>query len=425
MYIFPLLFINIRLLMYTGFMGERNYGSVHWAMKFLWSVARGGVSLLFHRNTIRVNALEKRIKGPAVIVCNHVSMFDWYFVSQAVRHSPFHMVMGRYFLGEKRFDNLMKVGGVIPKAVFAHDNASAIASMRALRRGAVLAVFPEARLGVSGRLESIPLENIAMLKRLALPVYGVHIDGASLMNPKWGHRRDGALVEVSAKQLFDGETLSKASLQDVEAALYRYVWFDDYAFLERHPEVHYRCKSPAEKLENAAWVCPGCGKEFTLKSKGATITCSECGFTAVMDDRFRLSRGPATAQGWYDLAVDHLYQEAAAAGDAFRLASPVTLKVLSHAKGKGQREAGEGTCILDRNGLSYRGTMDGRDIRLDFPLEGMYVLPFGSGKNWISYDDKTFCYIFCPEEPRSCTKWYVASACLKGIPLPQNRKGFS
>jgi 1-acyl-sn-glycerol-3-phosphate acyltransferase len=392
-------------------------------MGLLWALARMGGGAALGGDVVRIKPIACKIQGPAIIVANHVSMFDWYFISQAVGHVHIHMVMGRYFLGEKAFDTLLRYGGVIPKSVFAHDNASAIASMRALRRGGILAVFPEARLGVSGRLESIPMENIMMIKRLAVPVYGVHIDGASLMNPKWGAFRNGALVEVSARPLFSSEELKELSLETVRERLYGYLWYDDYSFLLRHPEIHYRTKNPAEHLENAVWICPRCKAKYTLVSNGDVIGCSSCGLSATMDDRFGLSAGPETAQGWYDLAVDDLYAEAEAAGTGYRLLSHVTLALLAHKNGMAQRKAGSGECMLDRTGLTYSGTMDGKTTSLFFPLEAMYVLPFGSGKNWVAYNDKGVCFIFRPDEKRACAQWYVASAYLKGIPLPRYRSG--
>lgn len=403
-------------------MKTRNYGLPYRSMGFLWALARLGGGVMLKGDTIHARPFSHAIKGPAIVVSNHVSMFDWYFITRALPHTALHMVMGRYFLGVKWFDTLLRHGGVIPKAVFAHDNASAIASMRALRRGGVLAVFPEARLGVSGRLESIPQENIVMIKRLGLPVYSVHIDGASLMNPKWGARRDGALVDVSAKQLFTEEEIKGTSLDAVRDALYQDLWFDDFQFLADHPEIHYRVEKPAEHLEYAVWSCPKCGAKYTLESDGNHIHCTACGLSATMDDRYGLSDGPATAQGWYDNAVDRLYAEADKEGEGYQLTSPVTLALLTHKNKQGQRVAGRGVCVLDKNGLSYQGTQDGTDVHLSFPLDGMYVLPFGAGKNWVSYNDKAECFIFRPDEKRMCSQWYVASAWLKGIPLPRYRE---
>ncbi|MCH3906921.1 MAG: 1-acyl-sn-glycerol-3-phosphate acyltransferase [Sphaerochaeta sp.] len=354
-------------------MKTRNYGLPYRSMGFLWALARLGGGVMLKGDTIHARPFSHAIKGPAIVVSNHVSMFDWYFITRALPHTALHMVMGRYFLGVKWFDTLLRHGGVIPKAVFAHDNASAIASMRALRRGGVLAVFPEARLGVSGRLESIPQENIVMIKRLGLPVYSVHIDGASLMNPKWGARRDGALVEVSARQLFTAEEIKGTSLDAVRDALYQDLWFDDFQFLADHPEIHYRVEKPAEHLEYAVWSCPKCGAKYTLESDGNHIHCTACGLSATMDDRYGLSDGPATAQGWYDNAVDRLYAEADKEGEGYQLTSPVTLgtpdpQEQARATSRGTRgmRAGQERPFLPRHpGWNGRPSLlsVGRDVR--------------------------------------------------------------
>ncbi|MFA6775825.1 MAG: 1-acyl-sn-glycerol-3-phosphate acyltransferase, partial [Sphaerochaetaceae bacterium] len=89
-------------------MGMKNYGQQYRSMGLLWALARMGGGVALGRDVVRIKPIACRIQGPAIIVSNHVSMFDWYFISQAVGHVRIHMVMGRYFLGEKAFDTLLR-----------------------------------------------------------------------------------------------------------------------------------------------------------------------------------------------------------------------------------------------------------------------------------------------------------------------------
>lgn len=77
------------------------------------------------------------------------------------------------------------------------------------------------------------------------------------------------------------------------------------------------------------------------------------------------------------------------------------------------RLAGEGVCVLDKTGLTYKGTDDGVEIEKFFPLSQIYRLLFGAGEDFEIYEGKEIWY-FQPEERRSCVAWYVVSGLLKG-----------
>jgi tetratricopeptide (TPR) repeat protein len=75
------------------------------------------------------------------------------------------------------------------------------------------------------------------------------------------------------------------------------------------------------------------------------------------------------------------------------------------------RHGGHGTCTLTRAGLTYRGTKDGETVELSFPLQSIYRLLFGAGKNFEIYNGKEILF-FVPEEKRSAVDWYMASMIL-------------
>jgi hypothetical protein len=75
------------------------------------------------------------------------------------------------------------------------------------------------------------------------------------------------------------------------------------------------------------------------------------------------------------------------------------------------RSAGRGICTLDREGLIYRGTVDGAETELTFPIGDIYRLLFGAGEDFEVYVGETIHY-FIPDERRSCVEWYMASAIL-------------
>ena len=78
------------------------------------------------------------------------------------------------------------------------------------------------------------------------------------------------------------------------------------------------------------------------------------------------------------------------------------------------RHAGKGVCRLDKSGLIYKGTRDGKEVEKFFPLSQIYRLLFGAGVDFEIYEGKEI-WFFVPEEKRSCVLWYVVSGLLKEI----------
>lgn len=347
------------------------------------------------------------VKGPAVVVANHASIYDWHLAYHALGKTNLTPVVARYFFADSFKAFWLKQAGCIPKSVFAPDSASAIAMMRVLKRGGVLLLFPEAHTGAMSRNEPLPHDTASFIKRIGVPVYGVHIDGATLCFPKWGGKRKGGRIEVSAEQLYTAEDLKKTDGETLRRTLDDYLAYDDFQWLANHPELHYRCSRPAEHLERVVWRCPKCGQP-TLSSEGDEVRCT-CGFHASVDDRYRLSAGFATTQEWISWCVDSLKHDAE--DPAFTLCDAVVLKLPTGKADGGQRVAGEGICTLTHAGLSYEGTQDGVRVRLDFPLSDIFLFPFTAGKNFVIYRKET-CYIFCPSHKENSARFSYASAVL-------------
>ena len=112
---------------------------------------------------------------------------------------------------------------------------------------------------------------------------------------------------------------------------------------------------------------------------------------------------------WYDWQKDLLAKEIAE-NDDYCLSSKVELRLPGTGKGL-TRHGGEGVCTLTREGLTYLGTKDGKNVELRFPIQKVYRLLFGAGENFEIYDGTEIHY-FVPDEKRSAVDWYMASTLL-------------
>ena len=275
-------------------------------------------------------------------------------------------------------------------------------------------MMPEARLSTVGSFEGIQDSTYRFIQRARVPVYTVHMGGDYFTYPKWskGIRR-GSRVEVELKQLFTAEEVKALSLDELKQRVDNVLTYDDFAWLDAHPQVHYKCKTIAEGLENILSRCPECGARYSIRTKGKKVYCEKCGFTREIDTRYAFTE-PVPFKNfakWYDWQVEELRNEMQGNPD-FALMEKVTLKHSSKDGKTMLRVAGTGVCRLDKTGLVYEGEEDGQQIVKKFPLSDIYRILFGAGEDFEIYEGKEIWY-FVPENKRSSVTWYIVSKILK------------
>ena len=123
---------------------------------------------------------DRRIKGPAIIVSNHTSVFDyavWLFVffSRTLRFQMAELLFDRKPLG-----SLLRALGGIKVDRNARDMGFAAESERILAQGGVVGIFPESRLPRPGEERPLPFAPSAAYIALSTgaPVVPVYTDGA-------------------------------------------------------------------------------------------------------------------------------------------------------------------------------------------------------------------------------------------------------
>jgi hypothetical protein len=298
--------------------------------------------------------------------------------------------------------------------MFTTDLENAKNCMRVLKDGGMLAMMPEARLSTAGKYEGIHDTTYRFIQRVGVPVYVIRMRGDYFAKPKWGKGlRRGALVEGTLEQLFTQEDLKTLSLEELKVRVDDALYYDDFEWLKTKPQIRYKNKNLAVGLENILCRCPQCNSRYTLKTEKRKVYCESCGFTRSLDSRYAFTE-PAPFENfakWYDWQTAETDKEIAANPD-FSLEEEVVLKHSSKDGKTMLREAGKGVCRLDRTGLTYRGTEDGKEIEKVFPLSEIYRVLFGAGEDFELYEGNEI-WFFVPKDTRCCVEWYIASGLLK------------
>ena len=359
-------------------------------------------------------------KGPCIVLCNHGSFVDFFFAAKLLEGADFNFVTARLYFYHKLLGKALRLVGCFPKSMFAMDMESTKNCLKVLKEGRVLAMMPEARLSTVGRFEDIQENTWSFLKKAGVPVYTIHFRGDYFANPKWGTGfRRGSVVEGDMTLLLQPADLAEMTTGQIREAVEQALYYDEFAWLATRPELHYQHPRLAEGLENILTRCPDCGGRYTLKTKGHSLRCTACNLETELDDRYGFPkdfRFPDFSR-WYDWQREQLKTEILENPD-FRLEAKVTLR---HGDPTGKHltcYAGEGVCVLNREGLTYTGTRNGEKTVLQFPLRQVYRLLFGAGENFEIYQGTQIFY-FVPEEKRSCVDWYLASGLMYDLTFPK------
>lgn len=380
---------------------------------FIFNVVGNGL-FYYVKSKVKVklkNNVEK-LEKPCIVLCNHGSFYDFAFAGKILRKEKPHFIVARMYFHNKVLKKALNATGAFPKSMFTNDTENLKNCLKVINNKEVLAMMPEARLSTAGKFEGIQESTYKFIKKMNVAVYTIKIDGSYLAKPKWADKiRKGGLVEAELNQLFKAGECENLDMDQIKEKIEGALTYNEWEWLASHPELKYKIKNIAKGLENILCVCPNCKKHLTLKTNKNIITCSECGMNVEVDNRYQLHgiKFKNIAE-WYDWQTEEIKNQVKS--ENFKLESKVTLKHLSKDGKKCTRYAGEGVCVLDKAGLKYIGTQDGKEIEKFFEMDCIYRILFGAGEDFEIYEGREL-YYFVPEDVRSAVMWYIVSGLLK------------
>ncbi len=261
------------------------------------------MKLRYNHTAVRFRP-PKDVKGPYLVLSNHVMDLDPFTVTLSFREPIFYVASDMIF-SVKFWAFFMKLLVMpIPKTKYRSDLATIRDIRSIVKSGGSIGIFPEGNATFDGRLMAMPKAIGKLVKLLKIPVLLYNLEGGHLSNPRWGKGVRKGYMKGSVKRILRPEEYQTLAAEDIQTIIETELTVDDLEFAERHSTL-YKGSRPAEYFESAYFYCPSCAALDTLHSEKDAVHCTSCGFTAAIDGWGRFH--PADSEGrpilsheWYD-----------------------------------------------------------------------------------------------------------------------------
>ena len=246
------------------------------------TLSRPVFTLFYHFDFAKQVTLPK----PAIILANHTTDYDPLLLAGLIKNQFYFLASENCF----RKGNLSKflVWGFAPisKIKGASDTLAVMKTIRYLKEGKSVCIFPEGGRTFNGRTFPIEAATGKLVKISGASLVTARIEGGYLTLPRWGFgRRKGGKGGWSGQivNIYSPEELKKMSTQEITDLISKDIYFDAYEKQSKKP-IRYRGKDLAYGMECGVCVCPSCKTIGSIKSKGNSVFCTNCGLSTDLDE---------------------------------------------------------------------------------------------------------------------------------------------
>ena len=219
---------------------------------------------------IKIEKFKEEQKRPYLILYNHQTAFDQFFVGLAFQQPIY------YVASEDLFSNgfiscvIRYLVEPIPIKKQTTDVAAVMNCIRIAKEGGSLAIAPEGNRTYSGKTEYIAPSIATLAKKIKLPIALYRIEGGYGVQPRWSDKTRKGKMRSYVARVIEPEEYATMSNEELFAAIEEGLYVN-----EGVADAIFKSAKKAEYLERAMYVCPYCGlSEF--ESHGNEVECKQC-----------------------------------------------------------------------------------------------------------------------------------------------------
>ena len=215
------------------------------------------------------------LKPPYMLLSNHMYFIDFELVAMGTFPYRVNNVMS--IDGFYRRPWLIELIGGICTRKYVMDLHLIKSIRRVLKRGDILAMYPEARYSPCGTTSYMPESLGKLIKMNKVPVVAVVHRGNHLLTPFWNFRKPRKLpLHTTMTKILTPEEIESLSVDEINKKVKEALSYDDYRY-QKENGILITEPHRAEGLHKVLYQCPNCKKESVMRSSGTEIFCESCG----------------------------------------------------------------------------------------------------------------------------------------------------
>lgn len=277
----------------------------HRIVRNLAALIIGPWSYLKYR--IKITPLKGSQKRQYLILMNHQTAFDQFFVGMAFKQPVYYIASEDLFNLGFLSKLLRWAVAPIPIKKQTTDVQAVMNCMRVAKEGGTICLAPEGNRTYGGKPVHINPAITPLVKKLGLPLAIFRIEGGFGVQPRWSDvcRKGGMRGYVS--RVIEPEEYKELTKEELYALICKELAVDETQIQGEYPH-----PKAAEYLERAMYVCPQCGlSEF--ESHGVNFRCKTCGLSATyMPDKTLKGKDKEFPfrylADWYDYQCNYVNQ---------------------------------------------------------------------------------------------------------------------
>lgn len=262
------------------------------------------VPYILLRYGIKVTKFREDKKRNYLILLNHQTPFDQFFVGMAFRGPIYYMATEDIFSMGWISKVIRWIIAPIPIKKQTTDIQAVMNCIKVAREGGSIAIAPEGNRTYSGKTEYMNPAIAPLARKLGLPVLLYRIEGGYGVEPRWSDVIRKGKIRGFVSRVIEPEEAAAMTNDALYAAIR-----DGLYVNEAVADTEYHHKKRAEYLERCIYICPHCGIS-RFESHGDTLTCLNCGKSAryLPTKEFEGDFGFRFVNDWYGYQEDYVNQ---------------------------------------------------------------------------------------------------------------------
>lgn len=333
--------------------------------------------------------LAPKLEPPYLVFSNHNGDLDPALVGLSFPQQMYFVASEHVYRAGFASKILRFVFEPIAKRKGTADAVTVMKSIRALREGKNVCIFPEGQKSFNGITGEINIATGKLVKASKASLVTYKLEGGYFTTPRWGKGIRKGKMHGSIVNIYNKEDLEKLSPEEITDLVKKDLYEDAYQKQSQNP-IAYKGKNLAEGIEHALCLCPECKQIDTLFSKKNSVFCKNCDFTASIDfyGYFDESCKFKTVLQWDEFQQEELkklIQEKSSEKSEFIFSDDeVTLKTV---KAEHQEEIiGTGKFSMFTDKFIFNSVKDEKEISLEIPQKNIVDISM-YGKQALVFSD--------------------------------------